>query len=138
MQPKKTMSKDEGKERYGLICSCDVLNNHHRGGGDRACGHDRRTLRAMEAFASSSGGREQTRKHLSGGGSSPVQLKHGSGDDDMDDTLVMYAAAEDLENDGKEVVPSKKAKGCDTVRSPIGTRRHKMEEEAALKRTRVL
>ncbi|KAL0716265.1 hypothetical protein Bca4012_065587 [Brassica carinata] len=30
--------------------------------------------------------------------SNQVQLKHGSGDDDMDDTLVMYAAAEDLES----------------------------------------
>ncbi|KAG2315183.1 hypothetical protein Bca4012_065990 [Brassica carinata] len=87
--------------------------------------------------------------------SNQVQLEHGSGDDDMDETLVRYAAAEDSKkaktektksvknkkkrertDDGKEVVPSKKAKGCDTVRSPIGTRRHKLEEEAAQKMTR--
>ncbi|KAL0854637.1 hypothetical protein Bca101_059789 [Brassica carinata] len=102
--------------------------------------------------------------------SNQVQLEHGSGDDDMDDTLVIYAEAEKLENkmsekaktekaktektksvktktakkkkkrartdDGKEVVLSKKAKDCHTVRSPIGTTRHKMEEEAAQKRTR--
>ncbi|KAL0876666.1 hypothetical protein Bca101_026371 [Brassica carinata] len=87
--------------------------------------------------------------------SNQVQLEHGSGDDDMDETLVRYAAAEESKkaktektksvknkkkraktDDGKEVVPSKKAKGCDTVRSPIGTRRHKLEEEAAQKMTR--
>ena len=81
--------------------------------------------------------------------SNQVQLEHGSGDDDMDETLVRYAAAEESKkaktektksvknkkkrartDDGKEVVPSKKAKGCDTVRSPIGTRRHKLEEAA--------
>ncbi|KAG2322904.1 hypothetical protein Bca52824_016117 [Brassica carinata] len=63
-----------------------------------------------------------------------VQLEHGSGDDDMDETLVRYAAAEESKkaktektksvknkkkrartDDGKEVVPSKKAKGCDTT-----------------------
>lgn len=38
--------------------------------------------------------------------------------------------------DGKEVVHSKKAKGCDNVRSPIGKGRQKKEEEAAEKRTR--
>ncbi|KAG2323372.1 hypothetical protein Bca52824_016585 [Brassica carinata] len=61
-----------------------------------------------------------------------VQLEHGSGDDDMDETLVRYAAAEESKkaktektksvknkkkrartDDGKEVVSSKKAKGCD-------------------------
>ncbi|KAG2328637.1 hypothetical protein Bca52824_011365 [Brassica carinata] len=87
--------------------------------------------------------------------SNQVQLEHGSGDDDMDETLVRYAAAEEskkaktektksvknkkkraITDDGKEVVPSKKAKGCDTVRSPIGTRKHKLEEEAAQKMTR--
>ncbi|KAL0854100.1 hypothetical protein Bca101_059252 [Brassica carinata] len=87
--------------------------------------------------------------------SNQVQLEHGSGDDDMDETLVRYAATEESKkaktektksvknkkkrartDDGKEVVPLKKAKGCDTVTSPIGTRRHKLEEEAAEKMTR--
>ncbi|KAG2306515.1 hypothetical protein Bca52824_026263 [Brassica carinata] len=66
--------------------------------------------------------------------SKQVQLEHASGDDDVDDTLGMSAVAEEFENkiektktvnnkkkrartdDGKEVVPSKKAKGCDIVR----------------------
>ncbi|KAL0802359.1 hypothetical protein Bca101_057535 [Brassica carinata] len=73
-----------------------------------------------------------------------VQLEHGSGDDDMDETLVRYAAAEESKKAKTEKTKSvknkkkraRKAKGCDTVRSPIGTRRHKLEEEAAQKMTR--
>ncbi|KAG2298680.1 hypothetical protein Bca52824_035152 [Brassica carinata] len=66
--------------------------------------------------------------------SKQVQLEHASGDDDVDDTLVMTAAAEELENkmfEKEKTEKTKTAKGCDTVRSPIGTRSHKMEEEAA-------
>ncbi|KAG2322843.1 hypothetical protein Bca52824_016056 [Brassica carinata] len=103
-----------------------------------------------------------------------IQSQHGEGDDDMDETAEMCAAAEKAESqmsekaksdvakvgetekesgdvqtekekkkkkrarksDGKEVVPSKKAKDCDNVRSSIGTRRQKKEEEEAEKRTK--
>ncbi|KAL0802934.1 hypothetical protein Bca101_058110 [Brassica carinata] len=66
--------------------------------------------------------------------SNQVQLEHGSGDDDMDETLVRYAVAEESKKAKTE--KTKSAKGCDTVRSPIGTRRHKLKEEAAQKMTR--
>ncbi|KAH0914514.1 hypothetical protein HID58_028960 [Brassica napus] len=78
-----------------------------------------------------------------------VQSEHGNGDDDMDDTAEMSAAAEQLESemlekentekkkkkwarkdDGKELFPSKKPKVCDSARSPIWTR---AQEEAAQK-----
>ncbi|CAN7084197.1 unnamed protein product, partial [Brassica oleracea var. botrytis] len=78
-----------------------------------------------------------------------VQSEHGNGDDDMDDTAEMSAAAEKLEieilektniekkkkkrvrkDDGKESLPSKKPKVCDKARSPIWTRGQKMEEAA--------
>ncbi|CAF2056825.1 unnamed protein product, partial [Brassica oleracea] len=76
-----------------------------------------------------------------------VQSEHGNGDDDMDDTAEMSAAAEKLEieilektntekkkkkrvrkDDGKELLPSKTPKVCDKARSPIWTRGQKMEE----------
>ncbi|RID40586.1 hypothetical protein BRARA_J00621, partial [Brassica rapa] len=78
-----------------------------------------------------------------------VQSEHGNGDDDMDDTANMAAEAEQLEiqmsektntekkkkkrarkDNGNELLPSKKPKGCDKARSPIWTRGQKMEEAA--------
>ncbi|XP_013739273.2 uncharacterized protein At3g43530-like [Brassica napus] len=78
-----------------------------------------------------------------------VQSEHGNGDDDMDDTAEMSAAAEKLEieilektntekkkkkrvrkDDGKELLSSKKPKVCNNARSPIWTRGQKMEDAA--------
>ncbi|CAN7065713.1 unnamed protein product [Brassica rapa subsp. trilocularis] len=78
-----------------------------------------------------------------------VQSEHGNGDDDMDDTANMAAEAEQLEiqmsektntekkkkkrarkDNGNELLPSKKPKGCDKARSPIWSRGQKMEEAA--------
>ncbi|KAH0905958.1 LOW QUALITY PROTEIN: hypothetical protein HID58_037785, partial [Brassica napus] len=77
-----------------------------------------------------------------------VQSEHGNGDDDMNDTAEMAVAAEQLESqmqtlrrrkrrgredNGNELLPSKKPKGCDKVRRPIWTRGQKMEEAPAQK-----
>ncbi|KAL0886037.1 hypothetical protein Bca101_010020 [Brassica carinata] len=67
-----------------------------------------------------------------------MKVEEEGGDDDMDETLVRYAAAEDSKKAKTEKTKSvknkkkraRKGQGCDTVRSPIGTRRHKLEEAA--------